>query len=189
MAATMPDLRDTIQYQPTRKRKQMLLFALAMFLVSFIALVFGDSGGPRVLAFLGVVAGLVWSGFELFRLFNPGRPVLVLSQVGVDFRAPGGKPLFIPWSEIVEITSADVKLSRRQVFRDVTMLKVSEGFFLKHIEERLGVLVAGNRYLFIPKGNFVDVAVHHGVIGIPPEALGGALAARWYRFHNRKAAD
>lgn len=189
MVATMPDIRETVQYQPTRKRKQMLMFALVLFLVGFVTLIFGDNGGPRVFGFLLTVAGLGWSGFEIFRLFNPGRPVLVLSQVGVDFRAPGGKPVFIPWSEIVEISSADVKVSRKQIFRDVTMLKVSEGFFVKEIEERLGALVSGNRYLFIPKGDFVNVAVHHDVIGIAPQALRHEIGARWYQFHNREKAD
>lgn len=185
MAVTTPDLRKTVQYQPTGTRRRMLLIALGMFLVSFVALIFGDNGGPRVLGFLGVVAGLGWSFFELFRLFNPGKPVLVLSSIGVDVRAPGGRPVFIPWTEIVEVTVADVKIPKK-TFRDVTMLKVSESFFIKEVEERLGVLVAGNRYLFIPKGNFVNIAVHHDVIGIAPRVLREAIGARWYQFHNRE---
>lgn len=189
MAVAMPDLRKTIQYQPTGTRKRMLLIALALLVVSFIWLIFGDDGAPKVAGFLGVIIGLGWSGFEFFRLFNPGKPVLVLSSVGVDLRAPGGRPVFIPWSEIVQITSADVKPSRKQIFRDVTMLKVSDGFFAREVEERLGVLVSSNRYLFIPKGNFVDVAVHHHVIGITSQALREEIGARWYQFHNREKAD
>lgn len=188
MAITPPDLRQTVQYQPMGTRKRMLLIALALFAISFIALAFGDDGGPRLLAFLGVAVGLGWAGFEFFRLFNPGRPVLVLSSVGVDYRAPGGRPVFIPWTEIVEVTVADVKI-RKRTFRNVTMLKVSESFFASEVEERLGALVATNRYLFIPSGNFVNVAVHHDVIGITPQALREAIGARWYQFHNREKAD
>lgn len=185
MAGTGPDLRKTVQYHPTGARKRLLFLALALFALSFGVLINVEEDHQLPIAVAGVAAGLGWAGYEFWRLFNHGKPILVLSALGVDYRVMGGGAVFIPWSEIREVGTADVK-GGRATFKKVTVLTVSDSFFVNEVEDRVGMLAAANRYLFIPKGNFVDVAIHHETIGIEPQALREAIAARWYHFHNRK---
>lgn len=183
MAEAKPDLRGTVQFHSKGATRQMLFLALALFALSFAAVIGADER-KLPLTLTGAAIGLIWSGYEFWRLFNPSKPMVVLSAMGVDYRIPGGMAVFIPWSEIHEVSAVEITTSKAS-FSDVTALKVSKRFFEKEIEDHLSLFGTQNKYLFLPKGNFVQVALHHELLGIPARPLREAVSARWYQFNNR----
>lgn len=186
MATAQPELRKTLQFHATGATRQHLVLALALFLLSFGAVI-GADASKLPLTLTGAVIGLAWSGYEFWRLFNPSKPMVVLSAMGVDYRIPGGAAIFIPWAEIHDVSAIEISSSKAR-FADVTALKVSKRFYEKEIEDHLSLFGTQNKYLFVPKGNFVQIALHHELLGIPPRPLREAISARWYAFNNRDKA-
>lgn len=187
MADAKPDLRKTLQFHAKGATRQYLIVALALFFLSFGALIGADED-KLPLAVTGAAIGLAWSGYEFWRLFNPSRPMVVLSAMGVDYRIPGGAAVFIPWSEIHDVNAIEISTGKAR-FADVTALKVSRRFYEKEIEDHLSLFGTQNKYLFVPKGNFVQIALHHELLGIPPRPLREAISARWYHFNTREQAS
>ena len=187
MSHAEPDLNKNVQFHAKGATRQHLFIALALFAVSFAAVIGADEAKlPFTLA--GAAVGLIWSGYEFWRLFNPDKPMVVLSAVGVDYRMQGGGAVFIPWGEIHDVSAIEITTSKAR-FADVTALKVSKRFFEKEIEDQLS-LFGGQSHLFVPKGNFVQIALHHHVLGVAPQPLREAISSRWYRFNNRgKSTD
>jgi hypothetical protein len=183
MAESKPDLRKTVQFHAAGTTRFSLLIALLLFFLSVLAAATGDERNLP-LALAGVAAGLIWSGFEVWRLFNPSKPMVVLSSMGVDYRMPGGAAVFIPWGEIHDVSAIEIDAGKVR-FEGVTALKVSKRFYEKEIEDQLGLFGGGNKYLFVMKGNFVQIALHHGALGVKPRPLREAISARWYTFNNR----
>lgn len=184
MAEAQPDLRKTVQFHAQGATRQFLLIALALFVLSFGAVIGADES-KLPLTLTGAAIGLIWSGYEFWRLFNPSKPMVVLSAVGVDYRIPGGAAVFIPWDEIHDVSAIEISTSKAD-FTDVTALKVSKRFYEKEIEDHLSLFGSQNKYLFVPKGNFIQIALHHELLGIPARPLREAISARWYRFNNRE---
>lgn len=183
MAEPKPDLRKTVQFHAAGTTRHFLLIALLLLVLSALAAATGDERNLP-LALAGIAAGLIWSGFEIWRLFNPSKPMVVLSAMGVDYRMPGGAAVFIPWGEIHDVSAIEIDAGKVR-FKDVTALKVSKRFFEKEIEDELGLFGGTNRYLFVTKGNFVQIALHHDVLGVKARPLREAVSARWYTFNNR----
>lgn len=98
MAEAKPDLRKTVQFHTAGGTRFSLLFALLLFILSILA-AFTTDERNRSLALAGIAAGLIWSCFEIWRLLNPSKPMVVLSAMGVDYRMPGGAAVFIPWGK------------------------------------------------------------------------------------------
>lgn len=184
MAKAKPDLRRTVQFHATGATRQLLIIALALFFLSFAAVIGADESKLPI-TLTGTAIGLVWSGYEFWRLFNPSKPMVVLSAVGVDYRIPGSVAVFIPWAEIHDVGAIEISTSKAR-FTDVTALKVSKRFYEKEIEDHLSLFGTQNKYLFVPKGNFVQIALHHELLGIQPRPLREAISARLYHFNNRE---
>jgi hypothetical protein len=186
MAEAKPDLRETVQFHAAGGMRHALLFALLLLVLSAIA-AFTTDEEKRPLALAGIAAGLFWTIYEAWKLLNPSKPMVVLSSMGVDYRMPGGATVFIPWGEIHDVSAIDIDAGKARL-EDVTAIKVSKRFYEKEIEEQLG-LFGPNTYLFVPKGNFIQIALHHHVLGMKSRPLREAISARWYRFNNRNKAD
>lgn len=187
MAELKPDLRKTVQFHAAGGMRHGLLFALLLLILSGLAVATSDERNLP-LAFAGIVAGVFWSGYEAWKLVNPSKPLVVLSSMGVDYRMPGGAIVFIPWGEVHDVSAIEIDAGRTR-FEDVTALKVSKRFYEKEIEDQLGLFGGGNKYLFVPRGNFVLIALHHAVLGVKSRPLREAISARWYTFNNRDKTD
>ena len=187
MAEAKPDLRKTVQFHAAGSMRHGLLFALLLLVLSGLAAVTTDERNLPF-AFAGIVGGVFWSGYEAWKLLNPSKPVVVLSSMGVDYRMPGGATVFIPWGEVHDVSAIEIDAGGT-LLKDVTAIKVSKRFYEKEIEDQLGLFDIGNKYLFVPKGNFVQIAVHHDVLRVKSRPLREAISARWYTFNNRDKAD
>lgn len=187
MAEAKPDLRETVQFHAAGGMRHALLFALLLLVLSALfAFTANEHNLPLALA--GIAAGLLWTFYEAWKLLNPSKPMVVLSSMGMDYRMPGGATVFIPWGEVHDVSSIEIDAGKARV-EDVTAVKVSKRFYEKEIEDQLGLFGADNRYLFVPKGNFMQIAVHHDVLGVKSRPLREAISARWYRFNNRDEAN
>jgi hypothetical protein len=187
MAAAKPDLRETVQFHAAGGLPHGLLFALLLLVLSALfAATTEERNLPLALA--GVAAGLLWTLYEAWKRLNPSKPMVVLSSMGVDYRMPGGATVFIPWREVHDVSAIEIDAGKAR-FEDVTVIKVSKRFYEKEIEEQLGLFGGGNRYLFVPKGNFMLVALHHDVLGVKSRPLREAISARWYHFNTHDRAD
>lgn len=187
MVDAKPDLRKTVQFHANGATRHSLLIALLLLFLSGLAAAATEERNLP-LALAGIAAGLIWSGYEVWRLFNPSKPMVVLSSIGVDYRMPGGATVFIPWGEVHDVSAIEIEAGKAR-FENVTAIKVSKRFYEKEIEEQLGLFGGGNNYLFVPKGNFVQIALHHDVLGVKSRPLREAISARWYGFNNRDDAD
>jgi len=187
MADAKPDLRSTVQFHAAGGMRHALLFALLLLTLSALfAFTTDESNLPLGLA--GTAAGFFWTLYEAWKLLNPSKPMVVLSSMGVDYRMPGGATVFIPWGEVHDVSAIEIDAGKAR-FKDVTAIKVSRRFYEKEIEDQLGLFGAGNKYLFVPKGNFMQIALHHGVLGVQARPLREAISARWYHYNNRDKAD
>jgi hypothetical protein len=175
-----------VQFHAAGGTRFTLLFALLLFILSILA-AFSTDERNRPLALAGIAAGLIWSCFEVWRLLNPSKPMVVLSAMGLDYRMPGGATVFIPWGEVHDVSAIEIDTGKVR-FDDVTAIKVSRRFYEREIEDQLGLFGGGNKYLFVPKGHFMQIALHHDVLGVPPRTLREAVSARWYAFNNRNRA-
>lgn len=186
MASAKPDLRKSVQFHATGATRHALLIALLLLLLSALAAATTEERNLP-LALVGVAVGLAWSGYEFWRFFNPSQPMVVLSAIGVDYRLPGGAAVFIPWSEVHDVSAIEISTSKAR-FEDVTAIKVSKRYYEREIEDQLGLFGGQNDYIFVPKGNFVQIALHHDVLGVQPRPLREAISARWYAFNTRGKA-
>lgn len=186
-----PNVERTLSYHQTGFLKSSLLVALA-------ALAFGSLGvltrahrpASYAVAWVLLVFGAVWGGYALFRLFTPGQPVLVLSPRGVFYRIPGIKKIFVPWSEVLAVESRDLVVStggfgplRRTKAENITVLLVSRRFYDAFLHVDSGLLRGfwwSNT--FSVRGDKVQMALPHMLMGVKSEELRRAVEERWRAF-------
>jgi hypothetical protein len=141
-----------------------------------------------------LTAGLCVTIVALRRRSNPSRPVFVLSPAGVYYRIAGLKDFLIPWHEVKDIESTDVETwnwigrGGPVIFHDVTVLRLTKEYYDAHIH--VGFLSRGPawRSVFIPKGQMVQLALHHEAVSVDANQLRDAVEARWRAFRDASAA-
>jgi hypothetical protein len=154
--------------------------------------------GDRDFEFILAVCILLTVGpgiiaLALFRRANRGKPIFVLSPMGVHYRIPWVKELLIPWREIRGVDTLDIagsSWSRNPgTFSDVTVILVPKPFYDARIFiDSLLLRGPGWECNFIPKGDLVQVALHHELVSVEPRALREAVEARWQAFRNQPPA-
>ena len=90
----------------------------------------------------------------------------------------------MPWHEIQGVDTVDIK-ARGDIapFRDVTVFLVSKEFYDAHVSVDPGRL--GWNTLVVPKGPLVQIALHHQLLSVKPQALRESVEARWHAFRGR----
>jgi hypothetical protein len=137
---------------------------------------------------LGIIALALW------RRFRRGKPVYVLSPMGVHFRWP---KVVIPWHEIKSVDTIDITWrhwlayrARTLMSRGVTVVLVSKPFYDAHIH--LDSLFMRGPYWyqvnFIPKDELIQCALHSEPVSIEPRLLREAVEGRWRAFRDQPPA-
>src|SRR4029077_9949591 len=73
---------------------------------------------------------------------------------------------------------------------NVTVVLLSRQFYDSHIFVRSFLLRGpGWKANFIPKGELVQVALHHTLLAVEPRALRQAVEARWHAFRDQTAGE
>jgi hypothetical protein len=184
---------------------------LAIFL-GLLIVVLVDAGAKRdvgtsIAIVLSLVTGSAIIGVALWRRASPGKPLFTLSPAGIHYRIPGVKDFLIPWREIQGVDTIDIVTSgwsppvwlfvdnwyyrpRTLAAGNVTVVLLSRQFYDSHIFVRSFLLRGpGWKANFIPKGELVQVALHHTLVAVEPRALRQAVEARWHAFRDQTAGE
>lgn len=139
---------------------------------------------------LAVGAGCALYGFN--RWLRP-KALLVLSPKGVQIHIDTLKTFLIPWHEVKGVETADISgtfRGRTVHFSGVTVVLVSRAFYDARIHVDSFLLRGpGWDFKFIPKGDMVQVALHHEALPATAIELREAITARWQAFRDAMPAD
>lgn len=182
MRAATSNIRKPIQYYSNAANQQMLLLGFVLAAISAGALVVFDEISRQVMAGGGIAFGLICVGYAIMRMQAP--PMVVMSDLGVDYRILGAGAVFIPWGEVSHVGRMDFRRSRA-IFRDVTVLEVSRDFYQREIIPQLSSVYSNKGVLFAEGDNHVQVALHHEAMGVPAESFRKEVLARWNAFRDR----
>lgn len=137
--------------------------------------------------------------FALWRRRDAGRPLFSLTPAGVQYRIAGVKEFLIPWSEVKGVDTINIQTdlpwyiwfftplhSYNSIYcSDVTILLVSKKFYDETIfVSSFFMRGPGWTYNFIPKGDDVQVALHHELVSVEAKTLRVAVEARWRAFRD-----
>jgi hypothetical protein len=143
-----------------------------------------------MVGFALAVAG-VGALYGLVRLFVPGKPMLLMSPAGLRLHFDFLKTIVIPWHEVRGVDTIDIEGEFRGtpvLFTGVTVVLVSRQFYDRRIHVASWLLRGpGWDNYFIPKGDMVQVALHHDALPASAAELRMAAEARWLAFRNPPA--
>lgn len=134
---------------------------------------------------LAVLLGVGATVYGVVALLMPATPLAVMFDDGIWLRIPGVSAFIVPWQAVQDIVTIDVDaVFRGESYRieGVTALVVSRAFYDRHVKVRPSLLKPfepGN--YFIPKGDTVQIAVHHKLLPMTAEDLRAAMEAHWAR--------
>jgi len=197
LQAATADPARVIEYRPGGSMLGILPVVLILIAVALAMLVFDDGGRaflPAVLL-LGLMPAFLL--IDLWKHRASAPPGLVLTPFGLGLATGGWGVLEVPWSAIGAIDSRTFqgfalryRGRNRTVFRDVTMIRLPQGF--------LAAERAAGR--FVPKGPSVDwvvrpdgdgdwIALHHEIYSLTPAEVRAPVEARWSAFRQAPPQD
>lgn len=205
MNARTHDINQTLEYRSAAVIARLLPTGLLLIFLGLLILVLADPA--PIWTIIGVALCLAFGislvGLALWRRIDHGKPLFTLSPDGIHYRIPWVKALNIPWAEVRGVDTIDVEAGYWSfwdlrhgfsIFPDynvvtypnVTVVQVSKQFYDARISvPSLFLRGPGWRANFIPKGELVQVALHHDVVSVAPRSLREAVEARWIAFRDR----
>ena len=185
------DVHRTLIYSRQKQHRRWLAIG-GFLLVVGIALAylqFGDFDAiDRIMTVAAIVLGGGMTLYALFRMLVPGKPVLVLSPAGLRLNIEWVKDILIPWHEVRGVDTIDItgSVGGNTVFLPgVTVVLTSRSFYDRHIYlDSLLLRGPGWDTNFIPKGDMVQVALHHEALPATAQELRAAVEARWRAFRD-----
>jgi hypothetical protein len=206
MHAGEADIHQTLEYRGTTSIVRLLPTGLLMIFLGLVIPTFVELDSKTAGIYIGVglclVLGVGLTGFTLWRRWHHGKPVFTLSPDGIRYRIPLIKEVVIPWREIQGVDTIDIEAgywsilpSTKTIYyntfilRDVTVILLPQRFY----EQQLHIssfLLRGPAWKanFIPKGELVQMALHHEYVSVEPRALREAVESRWRAFREMPAA-
>ena len=196
MTADTPDIRQILEYRIDRTLAKGVPYALWLILLGLFGLAIEDETPADIAfaSFIVITAGGGWIAWAIVRRPRPGKPLFVLSPQGVHYRFAAVKHVLVPWREIEGLDTIDITLrvwlryTREVVFHDVTVILVPKAFYDAHVH--LDSLFMRGPYwggTFVPKGDVVQMALHHESVSVDRETLRAAVEARWRAFRGAAA--
>jgi hypothetical protein len=206
MHAGGADINQTLEYRGTTTIVRLLPTGLLMIFLGLLIPTFVELDGKTAGIYFGaglcLVLGVGLSAFTLWRRWNHGKPVFTLSPDGIRYRIPLIKQVLIPWREIQGVDTIDIEAGNWSILwatdslryntfilRNVTVILLPKRFY----EQQLHInsfLLRGPAWKanFIPKGELMQMALHHEYVSVEPRALREAVEARWRAFREKPAA-
>lgn len=193
------DVQQTLEYRADTALARLLPSGLFLLFLGILMLAMEDKPNAKDVLVTGIllIAGFGLTAFALWRRWNSGGPMFVLSPAGVHYRIAGVKNFLIPWREIrsvdtIDVTSWDwsIKNPGTITFHGVTALTVSKEFYQTYIHVR-SLFLRGPSWgnVFIAKAPHMQVALHPYLVSTDPRALRDAVVARWQAFRNQPVAS
>ncbi len=179
------DPNRVVEYY-TATTNQLRLAMWALF-AGVLLLTMSHERDEPLLALPGVAALLVMLVF-MVRATRRGRPVLMLSPQGINYRGAGGGEVFVPWQVVADVDTVSFTTGigkRRSSYKDITMVLVPEEFYQAHIHKE-SALSRGPYWdcFYRPRGALVELAIHHDRFAIEPAQVRGPIEARWLAFRD-----
>ena len=201
------DPDQTLEYRATTTIVRLLPTGLLLiFLGLLILALVVDPDREPVWTYLGVglciVLGAGLSAFTLWRRWSHGKPIFTLSPDGIRYRIPFIKQVLIPWREIQGVDTIDIEAGywsilwstdslryNTFILRDVTVILLPQRFYEQYLHIN-SFLLRGPAWKanFIPKGDLVQMALHHEYVSVEPRGLREAVETRWRAFREQPAA-
>jgi hypothetical protein len=207
MTVSSPDVHDRLEYRAAAEIVRLLptgLFLIFAGLFIFALVNLDREPWTLIGIILCWVFGIGVSAVALCTRSNPGKPLFTLSPAGIHYRIPWVEELLIPWCEIQAVDTIDVATGHWSFywytriptpkynavnFRNVTVVLVSKQFYDAQIFiDSFFLRGPGWKANFIPKGELVQVALHHELVSVEPQALRHAVETRWHAFRGRPVA-
>ena len=200
------DLNQTLEYRPATTIVRLLPTGLLLIFLGLFILALADPDREPIWTYLGVglciVLGAGLSGFTLWRRWHHGKPIFTLSPDGIRYRIPLIKQVLIPWREIQGVDTIDIEAGywsilwstdslryNTFILRDVTVILLPQRFYQQHLHIN-SFLLRGPAWKanFIPKGDLMQMALHHEYVSVEPRSLREAVEARWQAFREKPVA-
>lgn len=184
------DVNSTRRFGTERYFFRQIPFALGFMALGILVLYlsWGGSGNDdqqaKVAAVVIIFACLAYIGFAFHWRDSPRKAMLELSPAGILLRIAKGKDLQIPWSEVQDLVTVDIKGPKSTVYRDITAVLVTQEFFDNYspVKSWWG-RGPGWRYHFDTRDDgMVQIAFHHDLFSIPAAELWQEIEARWRAF-------
>jgi hypothetical protein len=189
------DVHKTLSYGSGKVGRYYLRLGLVLFAACGAIVWLQPSDFSRLqwtMAYAGLVLGAGGVLYGLHRWLRP-RAMLVLSPRGMQIHVDMVKTFFIPWHEVKGVETADITgtwRNRRVVVTGVTVVLVSRAFYDQHIHINSWLVRGpGWEFVFVPKGDVVQVALHHASLPATAAELREAVEWRWKAFRDAKPAD
>jgi hypothetical protein len=199
VADSKPDIHATKTYGHEKVGRQFLLLAAVLCGLGAVGVAVTDPSSDKAMgAWVILLAGGVWVVFELLiRPARPGPPLLELSPEGITLRTAG--TIRIPWHEVrgvdaIDLTTWPAKTAPFPVtFSNLTVVRISRDFYDAWVAGDHGAgdknayappvrLGTAWENTFLPKGQWVQVALHHDILPVEPDTLRREVATRWHAF-------
>lgn len=146
----------------------------------------------NVFGWMAIYLGVGWSAFAVYRHFNPGRPIVMLTPAGVAFHRSWLKDVFIPWQEVRGVGPLDISDggSVPAINPNAIVVLVDDDFYERHIAPKRSFLPPpGSELMFRPQGQLIQMVLSSTEIVAAPEEFRGPIAARWQAFKDRPPAS
>jgi hypothetical protein len=186
------DVQQTLSYGSGKMGRTFLRLGLTAFVACGV-LVWLQPDDFSIfewaMTYSGLVVGAACALYGLDRWLRP-KPLLVLSSKGLQKCLDTLKTFLIPWHEVKGVETADITgtyRGRTVTVTGVTVVLVTRAFYDQHIHVDSFLLRGpGWEFHFIPKGEMVQVALHHDNYGATAIELREAVTFRWQAFRDRK---
>ena len=160
---------------------------------SVIAWIGLDTTEDWVIAAGSIGLGVLLVIYGLTKWTIASTPALLMSPQGLRLHIDFLKTIHIPWREVRGIDTIDITGTVRGhtiTFQGVTVVLVTRAFYNRHIHVDSWLLRGpGWDTNFIPKGNLVQVALHHEALPATAAELRIAAETRWHAFRDATTAS
>lgn len=185
MSERYVDVNERLVWSRTKlHRKRLVIFILGTIAGILVALI-ADHPLERWLFAAAAAVFLGFCFYEIYRLMEPNSALIELVPQGIIFRITT-ENFIVPWQEIRGVASIDIEASLRgptATFENVTVVLVSRFFYDRVIHvDSLIMRGPGWDAHFVPKGDMVQLALHHDVIPATADEIRRQVEARWKVF-------
>lgn len=183
----------------------ILIFALVAGIITVVAGRTGDlhgHGGARwgslvdpplpVFGWMLIQGGVGWIAYAILRHLRPGRPIVVLSPLGIALHRPWLRNVTIAWPDVLGVGPVQIENSaggRPHTNPNVIAVTVAGDFHERSILPKLSRLAPPHfEFMFRPKGEAMQVVLSSPDLVVAPKDLLAPMEARWQAFRHGPAS-
>jgi hypothetical protein len=187
MNSALVDVNARLIWGRHKLHRKRLYVAVIGCIACCVIVLLADTSLEYWLASAGIVAGILWILYETYWLMRPASALVELLPQGIIFRHGGGlEDYIVPWKEIHGVDSINIETKFRRetiIFSNVTVILVSMKFYDRviHVDNFI-MRGPGWDGAYVPKGDMMQVAIHHEIIEATAEEIRRQVEARWRAF-------